>query len=447
MIDILIKNQEHIIDITGYTSEGEGVGRANGQAVFVPGTIIGEKVKVIIVKALKNYAYGKPIEIITPSHHRTNPKCPYYKKCGGCELQHMDYEAQLEFKRIKVQDALKRVGGCDADVQPVVPSPETIEYRNKAQLPVTADGIGFYAVRSHSVINIDNCLIQNQVSAQIIKTVRDYMDKFKIPPYDEEKHCGVIRGIFIRNAVNTGEIMTCIVTRTNDLPHESDLIASLSQIKNMKSVFQNVNSDKTNVMMGKNNRLLWGNATITETLCGIEFQISPLSFFQVNTHQTQQLYSKVAQFAKLDNPQTVFDLYCGTGTISLITAKEVKQVIGVECVHSAVENAKENAIKNGIDNAQFFLGKSEDILPQLIKTHSPDTIILDPPRKGCDKSLIDTLNNIKPQKIIYVSCNPSTLARDIKNLKGYVAKEILPFDMFPHTKHVECVVWMSRVDR
>lgn len=444
LITILTKNKEYTIEITGYTSEGEGVGRADGEAVFVPGSILGEKLNVIIVKALKNYAYGKIIQIIEPSPHRVEPQCTYYKSCGGCVLQHMDYEAQLEFKRIRVQDALKRVGGSEVEVQSTVPSPDIYRYRNKAQLPVTADGIGFYAVRSHNVIDIDDCLIQNEASAQVIKAVRDYMDTHNIPPYDEEKHSGVVRGIFIRNGANTKEIMVCIITRTKDLPFEKELTESLKNIKNIKSIYHNINSEKTNVQMGKTNRLLWGSETIRETLCGIEFQISPLSFFQVNTKQTERLYAKAAEFAKAGNPQTVFDLYCGTGTISSIVAQSVKQVVGVECVPSAVENAKNNAKKNGISNAEFYLGNAEDLLPELTEKYSPDTVILDPPRKGCDKTLIDTLNKVKPNHIVYVSCDPSTLARDIKLLEGYTIQQAIPFDMFPHTKHVECCVLLCQ---
>jgi len=445
LIKILTKNKEYIIEITGYTSEGEGVGRADGEAVFVPNAIIGERVKVLIVKALKSYAYGKIVEIINPSPHRTEPECPYYKRCGGCVLQHMDYEAQLEFKRIRVQDAIRRVGGCNVEVQPTMPSPDIYRYRNKAQLPVTADGIGFYAVRSHNVIDIDDCLIQNEASAQIIKVVRDYMSEHNVPPYDEEKHSGVIRGIFIRNGTNTGEVMVCIVTRTKDLPFEKELTEALKEIENIKSIYHNINSEKTNVQMGKTNRLLWGSETIRETLCGIEFHISPLSFFQVNTKQTERLYAKAAEFAKAGNPQTVFDLYCGTGTISSIVAENVKQVVGVECVPSAVENAKRNAEKNGINNAEFYLGNAEDLLPQLTEKYSPDTVILDPPRKGCDKTLIDTLNKVKPKHIVYVSCDPSTLARDTRLLEGYTIEQIVPFDMFPHTKHIETVCLLKRI--
>ncbi len=440
MINILTKNTEHIIEITGYTSEGEGVGRAEDEAIFVPSAILGEKIKVLIVKALKNYAYGKIIEIIEPSPHRIEPKCEYYKNCGGCVLQHMDYSAQLEFKRIRVQDALKRIGDSKINVQPTIPSPDIYRYRNKAQLPVSADGIGFYALRSHKVIDIEDCLIQNETTSRIIQTVKDYMKEYAIPPYDEEKHSGVIRGVFVRSGTNTGEVMVCIITRTKDLPYEKELVEKLKNIENIKSIYHNINSEKTNVHMGKKNRLLWGSETIKETLCGIDFNISPLSFFQVNTKQTERLYEKAAEFAKEGNPNTVFDLYCGTGTISSIVAKSVKQVIGVECVPSAVENAKENAVKNGITNTEFHLGNAEELLPELTQKYSPDVVILDPPRKGCAPSLTDTLNKVKPKRIVYVSCDPSTLARDVKALKGYTIEQAIPFDMFPHTKHVETIV-------
>ncbi len=446
MIKILTKNTEHIIEITGYTSEGEGVGRADREAIFVPFAILGEKLKVLIVKALKNYAYGKILQIITPSPHRIEPKCGYYKKCGGCVLQHMDYEAQLEFKRIRVQDALNRIGHSNIEVQKTVPSPDIYRYRNKAQLPVTADGTGFYALRSHRVIDIDDCLIQNEKTAQIIKTTKDYMSEYAIPPYDEEKHSGVIRGVFIRSGTNTGEVMVCIITRTKDLPYEKELTEKLKNIEGIKSIYHNINSERTNVQMGKKNRLLCGSETITETLCGIDFNISPLSFFQVNTKQTERLYAKAAEFAKEGNPETVFDLYCGTGTISSIVAGSVKQVVGVECVPSAVENAKKNVAKNGITNADFYLGNAEDVLPDLTQKYSPDTVILDPPRKGCDPTLIATLNRVKPKRIVYVSCDPSTLARDIKALEGYTIKEAIPFDMFPHTKHIETVVRLCHED-
>ncbi len=420
------------------------MGRADGEAVFVPGTILGEKVKVLIVKALKNYAYGKVTEITESSPHRTEPKCTYYKKCGGCVLQHMDYAAQLEFKRIKVQDALNRIGHSNIEVQQTVPSPDIYRYRNKAQLPITADGIGFYALRSHKVIDIDDCIIQSAATPHIINAVRLFMDKHNIPPYDEERHSGVLRGIFIRNGANTGEIMVCIVTRTKDLPFEKDLINALKAINGVASVYHNINSEKTNVQMGKANRLLWGSDTIRETLTGIDFHISPLSFFQINTKQTEQLYEKTAEFAGADNPETVFDLYCGTGTISSIVAKSVKKVIGVECVPSAVENARANAQNNGIKNTEFYLGNAEELLPELAEKYSPDGVILDPPRKGCAPSLTATLNRVQPKRIVYVSCDPSTLARDIKALEGYTIEQALPFDMFPHTKHIETIVSLTR---
>lgn len=443
---MLKKNEEFLIDITGNGSEGEGVGRVDGLAVFVPGAIAGEKVRVRIVKVQKSYAFGKLMEVITPSPSRVEPTCAHFGKCGGCALWHMDYAAELDFKQKKVQDALKRIGNVEIEVEKTVPSPQMTEYRNKSQFPVSAEGIGFFAPRSHKVIDIESCMIQNRLTDQVTKIVRDFMREYKISPYNEETKKGDIRHIFTRTAKNTGQVMVCIVTKNNVMSKADILVERLKDIDGITSIVQNINKKDTNVILGDKNILLWGEERITETLNGLKFTISPHSFFQINTLQTEQLYAKAIELANLTGQETVYDLYCGIGTISLSVAGKAKKVIGVEIVPEAVKDAIENAKANNIDNAEFYVGKAEEVVPKLIQKEKADVVILDPPRKGCDQALIETILEIKPKKVVYISCNPATLARDLALLQGYEVKKAIPFDMFPKTPHVECVVLMSRVE-
>lgn len=442
---MLIKNKEYVLDITGMGSEGEGVGKVDGCAVFVPYALKGEKVRVKIVKVLKNYSFGKLLEVIKPNPLRISPDCEYFYKCGGCNFWHVDYALEVEYKTNKVKDALERIGSVYTEVLPVIPAEKTVNYRNKAQFAVNNDGIGFFAPRSHRLIPIGNCAIQHEINEKAVRTVYEYMEKYSVLPYDEKSHTGDIRHIYTRVAVNTGEIMVCIVTRGKRLPHAQDLVDSLRRIdEGIVSIFQNINPNKTNVALGEKEVLLWGKSTITDKIGDLIFQISPKSFYQVNSAQTKVLYDEIIKLANFTGGERVFDLYCGIGTIALYTAKYVKEVVGVEVVGEAVNNAIKNAEINNINNAVFYKGVAEDIADSLGKA---DVVIVDPPRKGCDKKLLLMINTISPNRVIYVSCNPATLARDLKILQayGFEIKTIQPVDMFPRTPHVETVVLMTRV--
>lgn len=434
------KNEQYVIDITGTGTEGEGVGKIDNMAVFVPYALAGEKVLVHIVKVLKNYAFAKLIEVLEPSPHRTEPLCPVFNQCGGCSMQHADYAYELEFKTNRVKDCIKRIGGIDAEVLPCVGSPDIYGYRNKGQFAVSKDGIGFYSPRSHRLVDGKNCLIQNKIAPDIIAAVDAYMNQCNVMPYDEETHTGKIRNVFIRTV--KGGVMVCVVSRDKNLP-ETDMLVKLLCSAGATNIILNVNSKRTNVAMGDKNIVLYGNDFVTDKIDGITFEISPLSFYQINSKQTENLYQCAVTLAGLDKTKTVFDLYCGIGTISLYAARKAKFVTGVEIVPEAIENAKRNARLNNIDNAEFFCGKAEDVTKALGKA---DIVIVDPPRKGCDEKLLDTIKNISPEKVVYVSCNPATLARDLKILKqyGYETTTIQPFDMFPRTFHVECVVRLCR---
>jgi len=441
---MLDKNSEHLIEITGTGTEGEGVGRVDGFAVFVPFALLGEKVKIKILKSQKTYAFGKLLEVIDPSKHRTEPKCKYFYKCGGCTFWHLDYEAELEYKTQKVTDCIKRIGGIDIEVMQTIGSQSCERYRNKAQFPVTPEGIGFFAQRSHRLISVDDCIIQNEINEEIIDTVREFMFEFAIRPFDEAEHTGDIRHIYTRVAEETGEIMVCIVTRAKKLRHSEELVERLCRISpNIVSIVQNINQEKTNVALGNTSILLFGKPFITDKLGQLQFEISPHSFYQVNHKQTKVMYDKVVEFAGLTKSDTVFDLYCGIGTISLYVAKYAKRVVGVECVEQSVLDARKNAELNGITNAEFYVGNAEEVAETL---GSADVVIIDPPRKGCDEKLLKTIAKISPKRVVYVSCNPATLARDLKILTelGYVVKTIQTIDMFPRSPHVECVVLIER---
>lgn len=443
------KNEVYEMEITGMTDEGAGVGRAEGMAVFVPYTIMGETVRVIIVKVLKNYAFGKLLEVIRPSAHRTKAQCPYFYTCGGCQYWHMDYEQELEVKRQKVQDCLRRIGGLELLVEPVVGAESVFRYRNKAQFPVTMNGIGFYRHNSHQVIDMEDCIIQGEANRLVIQTVRAWMEREKIPAYDETRHTGVVRHVYTRSG-QSGMVVV-LVTRTHQLPAAERLIQALTALSlsaPLSGVVQNINADKTNVVLGRENKTLWGQAELLDAIGDIRFKISPLSFYQVNPVQTQRLYHIAKEFAGLTGREVLWDMYCGIGTVGLYMADRAARVIGVEVVEPAVENARENAELNGISNAQFVCGTAEQQAPLLLRQGlTPDVVVLDPPRKGCDAALLDTVAQAGPRRIVYISCKPSTLARDLKLLaqKGYVLRRAVPVDMFPRTAHVETVVLMSRV--
>lgn len=452
MIKLLDKNKEYVLDIISQGYEGEGVAKVDGYPIFVHGALKGERVRALIVKVKKNYAYGKLLEILEPSEAREEAKCPHYKKCGGCSVQHMSYKAQLDFKWDRVKDCISKIGGLSEDLVLYPLGMESpYRYRNKVQLPVgIVNGelvIGFYAPRSHDIINIDKCVIQDEIAEKVSSITKEWMKKFKINPATIDgkfNKDGLVRHIMIRRGFKTNEVMVVLVTLTHKVPHIDNLVNDLkNNIDGIKSIVQNINPNDTNVILGQECITLWGEETITDYIGNLRFNISPLSFFQVNPVQTEVLYSKALEYANLNGDEIVFDAYCGTGTITLFLAEKAKKVYGVEIIEPAIINARENAKNNNIQNAEFFVGKSEEIIPQLIeKGIVADTIVVDPPRKGCDKALLDSIIKVLPKIVVYVSCDPSTLARDLKILSegGYIVEEVQPVDMFPHTSHVETVV-------
>lgn len=452
----VIKNKDYEVMIDGMTHEAQGVGRIDGLAVFVDGVIKGEVLKIKIIKVAKNYAIGKLLEIITESPDRIEPFCRVYKRCGGCSLQHMTYEKQLEFKEDTVKNALERIGGfevCKNDklssikLNKIVGMHNPFNYRNKAQFPVgIKDGIpqvGFYAMRSHEIIDNPECGIQDEINFKVVKVVKEYMKEFEVSAYNEETGKGIIRHIVTKKGFKTGEVMVVIVVTSDKLPNVNRLIDRLNEdIEGFQSVFLNINSEKSNVVMGRKNILLHGKETISDFIGKFKFEISPNSFFQVNPVQTEVLYGKALEFAGLTGNETVMDIYCGIGTISLFLADKAKKVIGVEVVEQAVEDAKRNAAVNGVENVEFFAGEAEKVIPELYaKGVRADVVVLDPPRKGCEESVLQTIVDMGAERVVYVSCNPATLARDLRWMaeRGYVVSEVQPVDMFPWTWHTESV--------
>jgi len=449
------KNKEYIVDVQGMGYEGEGVSKIDSFTVFIPGALINEKVRIKIVKINRNFGFGKLIEVIEPSPDRTEPECAIYRRCGGCQLQHLSYEAQLRFKRDRVEDCLRRIGKLDGfKLHDTIGMEKPYRYRNKVQLPVgSRDGkaeIGFYAQRSHDIIDMDLCLIQNETADKVIGIAREWIERFRIEAYDEQKNSGTVRNMMVREGFRTGEVMVVVVTRTRYLPHSKELVDALRKgIPGLKSVIQNVNPKQTNVILSDECITLWGSDNISDYIGEFRFNISPLSFFQVNPVQTEVLYGKTLEYAGLTGDETVFDAYCGTGTITLFLSRKAKKVYGVEIVPQAIENARINAEQNGVENAEFIVGESEKVIPDLIsKGVRADVVVVDPPRKGCGPELLEAIAKIEPKRIVYVSCDPGTLARDLGMLKdlGYETKEVQPVDMFPMTAHVESVVLLSRTE-
>lgn len=455
------KNKDYEIYIDGFGYEGEGVGKIDNFTVFVKDALKGEKVKAKIVKINKNFAFGKLLEVLEASKDRVKPICPSYKRCGGCRLQHLSYEGQLDFKKDRVKDSFEKiakikVGEEDAGVKlyDTIGMETPYYYRNKVQLPVgEKDGqilIGFYAERSHDIIDTNKCYIQDESANKVIEVMRSWIKAYNIKPYDEESGRGLLRHIMVRKGFKTNEVMVVLVTANRNLPHTEELISTLTEnIEGIVSIIQNINSKKTNVVLGDKLITLWGKATIQDYIGQFKFNISPKSFFQVNPVQTEKLYSKVLEYAGLTGSETVFDAYCGTGTISLFLSQKAKKVYGVEIIPEAIDNAKENAIENGVENAEFIVGKSEEEIPRLINRGiRPEVVVVDPPRKGCEKVLLESIAKAAPRTIVYVSCDPGTLARDLGILKelGYKAEKAQPVDMFPETAHVETVVGLCRVD-
>lgn len=448
------KNQEYEINIEDLGNNGEGIGRVDGYTVFVEGALPGERVKVLMVKTKKHYGYGKLRGILKPSPDRVAPACPVAAQCGGCQLQHLSYDAQLDFKTKKVKDHLERIGGFfGVEVLPALGMEDPWRYRNKAQFPVGGKTgepeIGFYAKRSHRIIDTPVCMLQNEVNDRIVKIIRTFLSEFEIPIYDETIHRGLVRHILTRIGRHTGEIMVCLVVNGKKLPHSDVLVERLQSVEGMASIVLNENKKATNVILGEKIHVLWGKEYITDTIDSVKFEISPLSFYQVNPIQTRVLYQTALDFAQLDGTETVLDLYCGIGTISLFFAQKAKRVFGVEIVPQAIEDAKKNAARNKIDNAFFQAGAAEEVIPRLYQTEGiqADVVVVDPPRKGCDQKLLETILEIAPKKLVYVSCDSATLARDLAYLcpKGYRIEKVQVVDQFPWTVHVETVVLLSKI--
>lgn len=447
----MLKNDEFIMEIVDVTNEGSGVGKVDGMAVFVPLTAVGDIVRVKALKVKKTYAYGKLMEIITPSNKRIENDCPYFNRCGGCVFRHIGYDAELELKANKVYEVIKRIGGVDLAPNPIL-FDESDRYRNKAQYPLSENGgVGFYAFHSHRIIECEDCLLQPQIFSKITAEVSNFVKKYSISIYNEEKHKGLLRHLYIRRGANSGEIMVCFVINGDNLPKSEVIINRLKEIcgEELKSVTLNINKNDTNVILGDKCITLFGSDYITDTLAGVKVRLSPLSFYQVNTVMADKLYKKAAEYAKPEG-KNIIDLYCGAGTIGLSMAKEAKSVIGVEIIEAAVKDAEFNAKVNGINNARFICGDAKTAAEALRKEKiKPDTVIVDPPRKGCDSELIKIIaNDFCPESVVYISCDPATLARDIKIFgeEGYDLVEYTPADLFPRTSHVETVAILSHTD-
>ena len=448
------KNDLVTLEIEDCGIDGEGIGKADGFTVFVKDAVIGDTVTAKIIKAKKNYGYGRLMEVLKPSPYRVEPKCEFARQCGGCQLQALSYDQQLVFKTNKVKGHLERIGGfTDIPMEPIIGMDELFHYRNKAQFPVgrNKEGkivTGFYAGRTHNIIENRDCALGVAENKEVLDRVIAHMEKYGIEPYNEATGKGLVRHVLIRYGYFTKEVMVCLILNGNKLPKEEQLVKSLCEIPGMTSITINVNKKHSNVILGEEIRLLWGQEYITDRIGDISYQISPLSFYQVNPMQTQKLYAKALEYADLHGQETVWDLYCGIGTISLFLAQKAKFVRGVEIVPAAIENAKENAKLNGLENTEFFVGKAEEVLPREYKKNGvyADVIVVDPPRKGCDETLLETMIEMNPERIVYVSCDSATLARDLKYLceRGYELRKVCPVDQFGMTVHVETVVLLSK---
>lgn len=453
---MLTKNQKIQLTIEDVGNDGEGIGRYEGMVIFVKDTCPGDEILAVVTKVKKQMAYGKMLQLLKPSGDRVQPACPMAATCGGCTLQHVTYQKQLEFKWNKVKNCLSRIGGVEevaTIMEPPIGMEQPYHYRNKSQFPVGVDKnghviTGFYAGRTHSIIPVTSCAIQTEAADEILSIVRTFLEEYHIPIYQEEQHKGLVRHILIRIGFTSGQKMVCLILNGKKLPNSDVLVERLTKINGMTSIIMNINQEKTNRIMGDTCHTLWGKDVIEDWIGDVKFEISPLSFYQVNPVQTKVLYQKALEYANLSGKEIVWDLYCGIGTISLFLAKQAKEVYGVEIIPQAVKNAKKNAENNGITNATFFAGKAEEVVPELYQRDEikADVVVVDPPRKGCDDVLLNTIVEMKPERIVYVSCDPATLARDVKVLssKGYEVKKVAVVDQFCHSGHVETVVLMSR---
>ena len=442
------KNKEYEFKIESVTSEGMGVSHIDGFCVFISGTVDGDLVKALVLKVKSGYAYAKVTQIIKPSPYRIDSPCPAFSKCGGCQLMHIDYEKQLSIKKEIIENALTRIGKLDVPVSEMIGNDTPFRYRNKMIFPIGIDRngkkiCGFYRERSHDIVELDDCLLGDEIISKIIKVVMAFIEKYKITVYNEEQHKGIVRRLFIRKGFHTKEIMVVLSINAKTLPHYAELADNISKISDdIKSVILNFNTKKTNAVLGDENAVIFGAETISDYLLGMKYEISPHSFFQINPYQTEKLYNKALELADIGENDNVMDLYCGIGTISLSAAKKAKSVIGVEIVEQAILNARKNAEENGIKNVTFYASDASEIVPKLIDSgENPDIVILDPPRKGSDEKTLASIIKANPKRIVYVSCNPATLARDLRFLEdnGYKTKSVCGVDMFSQTMHIESV--------
>ena len=447
------KNDIVTLEIVDCGTDGEGIGKADGFTVFVKDAVIGDTITAKIMKAKKNYGYGRLMEILKPSPYRVEPVCLSARQCGGCQLQAVSYEEQKVFKEKKLRGHLERIGGfTEFPMEPLIGMDDPYHYRNKAQFPVgrNKEGrivTGFYAGRTHAIIENRDCALGIPQNKDVLDRVIAHMEKYNIAPYDEATGKGLVRHIFVRYGFFTGELMVCLIINGQDLPHQRELVEKLCEIPGMTSISLNMNKKRSNVILGDKVKTIWGEDYITDKIGDISYEISPLSFFQVNPKQTWKLYSKALEYADLHGEETVWDLYCGIGTISLFLAQKAKFVRGVEIVPAAIEDAKRNAQINHIENVEFFVGKAEEVLPREYEKNGvyADVIVVDPPRKGCDEMLLKTILKMQPKRVVYVSCDSATLARDLRFLcdNGYELKKVCGVDQFPQTVHVETVVLLS----
>ena len=459
----ITKGQEFSLEIDDMGTDGEGIGHKEGYTLFVKDALVGDIVRVKVIKAKKKFGYGRLLEVMKPSPWRVEPACDCARQCGGCQIQHCSYEKQLAWKEKKVRDCLQRIGGFEEiPMEPIMGMDEPYHYRNKAQYPVGYDKegnpvAGFYAGRTHSIIPNTDCAIQHPCNHMILETILAFMKQYDIPAYEEKKHTGLVRHILTRVGKYTGEVMVCLIINGNKLPHQDKLVEMLKKATDeettykIKSICLNINKDKTNRILGEKVVPIYGQTYIEDRIGDITYRISPLSFYQVNPEQTQKLYGTALEYADLKGNEVVWDLYCGIGTISLFLAQKAAKVCGVEIVPQAIEDARENADRNGFTNTEFFVGAAEDVVPEQYEQSGgslrADVVTLDPPRKGCDEKLLRTVVRMEPKRIVYVSCDPATLARDLKYLcgEGYELKRVRACDMFGHSSHVETVVLLSQL--
>ena len=446
---MLLKQKEYIVDIVDIGQGGVGIGKYDGFTVFVEGGLIQDKLKVKINKSKKNYAVGDIVEIINPSPFRVSRVCDdSLKDCGGCQIQELDYQKQLDIKTNEVKQVIARIGKLnDVLIHETIGMEKPFRYRNKAQFPIQSinnlPSIGFYKKKSHDIVETDKCVIQHDINDKIVKIIKTYINAYNVSIYDEKPHKGLLRHLVTKVGFTTGEVMVVLVANGSKLPYLNELTSVLKEnIPGFKTLVVNINKEKTNVILGKENTIIYGDGKINDYIGDLIFEISPLSFFQVNPLQTEVLYNKALEYADLKENDTVFDIYCGIGTISLFLAQKANKVYGIEIVSDAIKDANINAKLNNLDNVEFYVGKAEEVVPKIYNEgKKANVVVVDPPRKGCDEKVLDTIISMKPDRVVYVSCNPSTLARDLKYLDehGFKCVEIQPVDMFPHTMHVECV--------